>query len=86
MDWYSRQVLSWELSNTMSVDFCLRSLNGALKQYGIPEIFNTDQGAQFTSNEYTGLLAKNNIAISMNCLKKQGFPVLFLASGQVCSR
>lgn len=66
MDWYSRQVLSWELSNTMSVDFCLRSLNGALKQYGIPEIFNTDQGAQFTSNEFTGLLASKNIAISMD--------------------
>lgn len=66
MDWYSRQVLSWELSNTMSVDFCLRALNKALTDYGTPEIFNTDQGAQFTSNEFTGLLAKNNIAISMD--------------------
>ncbi len=66
MDWYSRQVLSWELSNTMSVDFCLRALNTALKEYGTPEIFNTDQGAQFTSNEFTGLLASKNIAISMD--------------------
>jgi putative transposase len=66
MDWYSRQVLSWELSNTMSVDFCLRALNGALTEYGTPKIFNTDQGAQFTSNDFTGLLAKNNIAISMD--------------------
>jgi putative transposase len=66
MYWYSRQLLSWELSNTMSVDFCVRALTQALKDYGTPDIFNTDQGAQFTSNEFTRLLAKNNIAISMD--------------------
>ena len=66
MDWYSRMVLSWELSNTMSVDFCLRALDRALREYGTPEIFNTDQGSQFTSAEFTGVLKSNSIAISMD--------------------
>lgn len=66
MDWYSRAVLSFELSNTMSVEFCLVALDRALRQYGKPEIFNTDQGSQFTSLEFTGLLASQGIAISMD--------------------
>lgn len=66
MDWYSRMVLSWELSNTMSVDFCLRALNRALREYGTPEIFTTDQGSQFTSAEFTSILKSNSIAISMD--------------------
>jgi putative transposase len=66
MDWYSRLVLSWELSNTMSVEFCTRALERALAQYGQPGIFNTDQGSQFTSHEFTGILAAKDIRISMD--------------------
>ena len=77
MDWYSRYVLSWRLSNTMDVGFCIEALNEALERYGEPEIFNSDQGSQFTSPQFTSILLRNDIAISMNCLKKQGFPVLF---------
>lgn len=66
MDWYSRKVLAFELSNTMSVEFCLCALERALRRYGKPEIFNTDQGSQFTSREFTGLLHQNEIAISMD--------------------
>ena len=66
MDWYSRYVLSWELSNTLEADFCVRALQHALAQYGGPEIFNSDQGAQFTSQEFTGILSKNEIKISMD--------------------
>ena len=65
MDWYSRFVLSWRLSNSMDVDFCLDCLESAFA-YGKPEIFNTDQGAQFTSRDFTGLLASHEIAISMD--------------------
>ncbi|MFT5067528.1 MAG: putative transposase, partial [Reinekea sp.] len=50
MDWYSRKVLAWRLSNSMDADFCVEALNEALAKYGRPEIFNTDQGSQFTSN------------------------------------
>jgi transposase InsO family protein len=50
MDWYSRKVLSWRLSNTLDVDFCCEALNEAIQKYGNPEIFNTDQGSQFTSD------------------------------------
>ncbi len=65
IDWYSRYVLSWELSNTMENMFCVRALERALR-HGKPEIFNTDQGSQFTSNEFTGVLLKNSIRISMD--------------------
>lgn len=64
-DWYSKYVLSWELSNTMDVEFCLKSLRSALK-YGVPEIFNTDQGSQYTSQIFTQTLLDNNIKISMD--------------------
>ncbi|OVE79785.1 hypothetical protein BVY01_01580 [bacterium I07] len=65
MDWYSRFVLSWRLSNTMDTEFCLAALREALET-GKPEIFNTDQGAQFTSEEYTSLLKEAGIQISMD--------------------
>ena len=65
MDWHSRRVLSWKLSNTMDVDFCVQALDQALSQ-GKPEIFNTDQGSQFTSEVFTGLLLEQGIQISMD--------------------
>ena len=65
MDWYSRYVLSWELSNTLESGFCVRALERSLRQ-GKPEIFNTDQGSQFTSKEFTEVLEKNSIRISMD--------------------
>jgi putative transposase len=66
VDWFSRRVLAWRLSITMEVDFCLDAVEEALAQYGRPEIVNTDQGAQFTSAAFTGLLLENKIAISMD--------------------
>lgn len=65
IDWYSRYVVSWRISNTMEVSFCLEALRAALKK-GKPEIFNTDQGSQFTSNDFTNHLITNNIQISMD--------------------
>ena len=65
MDWYSRHVLSWTLSNSLETTFCLDALDEAL-QLGKPEIFNTDQGSQFTSAAFTGTLAAHGIAISMD--------------------
>lgn len=65
MDWYSRTVLSWRLSNTLEAEFCVSALEEALRR-GKPEIFNTDQGSQFTSREFTGVLQENQIAISMD--------------------
>src|SRR5213595_1365568 len=61
VDWFSRRVLSWRLSITMDVDFCLEAVEEALTRYGRPEIFNTDQGSQFTSAAFTGLLLENTI-------------------------
>jgi putative transposase len=66
IDWFSRKVLSWRISNTMEVGFCVEALNEALENYPAPEIFNTDQGSQFTSIEFTSILLKNNIRISMD--------------------
>jgi putative transposase len=66
MDWYSRKVLSWRLSNTMESDFCVDALEEAIHRYGAPEIFNTDQGAQFTSEAFTGVLKAAEIKISMD--------------------
>lgn len=65
IDWYSRYVLAWRLSNTLDSDFCVEALEEALG-YGTPEIFNTDQGSQFTSEAFTGLLLENGIQISMD--------------------
>ena len=58
MDWASRRVLAWRLSNTLDVSFCLEALEEALKRYGPPEIFNTDHGSQFTAEAFTGLLTE----------------------------
>jgi len=65
MDWFSRFVLAWELSNTLDVNFCLEALNRALK-FKVPEIFNTDQGCQFTSQAFTSILENKQIRISMD--------------------
>jgi putative transposase len=66
MDWASRAVLAWRLSNTMDVSFCVSALEEALARFGTPEIFNTDQGSQFTSADFTGALIKAEIKISMD--------------------
>ena len=66
LDVASRKVLAWRLSNTMSTDFCLEALEEALKRYGAPEIFNTDQGSQFTSEDWTAPLLAAGVAISMD--------------------
>lgn len=66
MDWATRRVLSWRLSNTLTSDFCTAALKEALARYGTPEIFNTDQGSQFTSAEFTGVLIDHKIQISMD--------------------
>ena len=66
MDWHSRFVLSWALSNTLEVCFCLEALTDALSRYGKPHIFNTDQGAQYTSAAFTGQLARHGVQISMD--------------------
>jgi putative transposase len=66
MDWFSRRVLAWRVSITMEVDFCLDAVEEALVRFGRPGIFNTDQGSQFTSAAFTGLLLENAIAISMD--------------------
>jgi putative transposase len=66
LDWASRRVLAWRLSNTLTTDFCLDAVREAMTQYGRPEIFNTDQGCQFTSLEFTGLLKDQGIQISMD--------------------
>jgi putative transposase len=66
MDWYSRRVLSWRASNTRDSSFCVAALEDAIEQYGAPEIFNADQGSQFTSDDFTGVLKSNDIAISMD--------------------
>ncbi len=66
LDWYSRRVLAWRLSNTLDSTFCVEALEEALQRFGKPEIFNTDQGAQFTSEAFTGVLKAHDIAISMD--------------------
>ncbi len=66
MDWYSRKILSWRLSNTMHADFCIEALQEAITRYGKPEIVNTDQGSQFTCSEFIEVLKTHEIAISMD--------------------
>ena len=66
VDWFSRRVLSWRLSITMETDFCIEALEEALARFGTPEIFNTDQGSQFTSAAFTSVLLREKIAISMD--------------------
>jgi putative transposase len=66
LDWFSRRVLSWRLSITMEAAFCTETLEDALARYGKPDVFNTDQGSQFTGAAFTGVLARNGIPISMD--------------------
>jgi putative transposase len=66
MDWYSRKVLSWRISNSMTADFCVEALEEAIARYGTPEIFNTDQGSQFTASSFIQVLQKHQIRISMD--------------------
>jgi putative transposase len=66
VDWFSRRVLAWRLSITLEAAFCIEAVEEALACYGRPQIFNTDQGSQFTSHDFTSVLSKNSIAISMD--------------------
>jgi putative transposase len=66
IDWYSRRVLAWRLSNTLEAGFCVEALTEALRRFGKPEIFNTDQGSQFTSSDFTDVLRDRGIKISMD--------------------
>ncbi|WP_426342443.1 IS3 family transposase [Pseudoduganella sp. S-14] len=66
IDWYSRKVLSWRISNSMDASFCVDCLEDALRHYGRPEVFNSDQGSQFTSTAFTGVLKREGVAISMD--------------------
>lgn len=66
LDWASRRVVAWRLSNTLTTSFCVEAVQEAITRSGTPEIFNTDQGCQFTSQAFTGLLKDHGIQISMN--------------------
>jgi len=66
IDWFSRRVLAWRVSITLDADFCVEALEEALARFGKPDIFNTDQGSQFTSAAFTGVLEREEIAISMD--------------------
>jgi putative transposase len=66
MDWATRKVLAWRVSNTMEVEFCIEALEEALRRFGRPDIFNTDQGSQFTSPRFTGVLQQAGVRISMD--------------------
>ena len=66
VDWFSRRVLAWKLSITMDVSFCIEALEEALSNYGKPEIFNTDQGVQFTGEAFTGILQQHDVKVSMD--------------------
>ena len=66
VDWFSRRVLAWRLSITLEATFCIEAVEEALARYGRPEIFNTDQGSQFTATAFTEVLRRNEIAISMD--------------------
>jgi len=66
MDWATRKVLSWRVSNTMDVEFCVEALQEALARFGHPEIFNSDQGSQFTSSDFTDVLKAADVRISMD--------------------
>jgi putative transposase len=66
MDWATRRVLAWRVSNTLTSDFCVEAVEEAIARYGKPEIFNTDQGSQFTSDDFTTMLHDHGVAISMD--------------------
>lgn len=66
LDWFSRKVLSWRLSNTLDASFCVEALEEALEKFGAPDVFNSDQGSQFTSDDFTGILKSREVRISMD--------------------
>jgi putative transposase len=66
MDWHSMKVLSWRISNTLDSEFCVSALQEAIARYGSPEIFNTDQGSQFTSMAFRNVLKSHDVKISMD--------------------
>jgi putative transposase len=66
IDWFSRYILSWRISISLEADFCIEALKDAIEQYGQPEIFNTDQGSQFTSRDFIAVLEQHKIKISMD--------------------
>lgn len=66
IDWHSRQVLSWRVSNTQDTAFCIEALEEALRHHGVPQIFNTDQGTQFTSEAFTGFLKVHGVEVGMD--------------------
>ena len=66
MDWYSRKVLSWRLSNSLDTSFCVDALGEAIHRFGVPDIVNTDQGSQYIGEDFTGALKSHDIAISMD--------------------
>ena len=78
MDWATRKVLAWRVSNTLDVEFCLEALEEALARFGRPEIFNTDQGSQFTSPRFTGVLQRAGVRpprlIPMACMRSPLLP------------
>jgi hypothetical protein len=80
MDWYSRRVLSWRVSNTLDTSFCTEAVEEAIERYGAPEIFNTDQGCQFTSEDFTGVLKERMESKSAWMGKADGWP-MYLLSG-----
>ena len=79
MDWYSRKVLSWRVSNSLDSNFCVEALTEALSRYGRPEIFNTDQGAQFTSQAFMDSLKQHNVAITWTAAAES--KIIFSLSG-----
>ena len=86
MDWYSRKVLSWRVSNSLDTEFCLETVKEAIAKYGKPEIFNTDQGSQFTSEDFVNLLQAHHIRISMDGARSvdvQRFCRTSVAIGQI---
>lgn len=80
MDWHSRRVLSWRLSNTMEADFCIEALREALSRFGRPGIFNTDQGSQFTSPRFTQVLLDAGVRISMRMAAADGWTMCSLSA------
>ena len=84
MDWFARRILAWRLSNTMEASFCVDAVEEALAKHGCPQIFNTDQGSQFTSAEFTSVLINNGISISVDGKARDDvFVEHFLANHQV---
>ena len=81
IDWYSRFILSWEISNTLTVDFCLIALKKALNTGNKPDIFNTDQGSQFTATEFIKVLLDAQVQVSMDGKGKEEHWIIFLLKG-----